>query len=33
MSEFRKTIGYIVIMQLLIVAVVVDQWSNPEDKE
>ncbi len=32
MDGCKKTIGYILIMQLLMVAVVVDRWSSPDDK-
>ena len=28
MKDFRETIGHILVMQLLVTAVLVDQWTN-----
>jgi len=33
MSEFRQTVGHIVIMQLLIAAMVVDKWTSKEPQK
>jgi hypothetical protein len=28
MKDFRETIGHILVMQLLVTAVLVDEWTN-----
>jgi hypothetical protein len=30
MTEFKETIGHILIMQLLVAAVIVDKWMSSE---
>ena len=31
MNEFKQTIGHILVMQLLVAAIIVEQWSTPAD--
>lgn len=33
MSDFKETMGHIVVMQLLVAAMIVDNWTRKESPE